>query len=161
MRDLLTVVHQPSGADHEHWRTNFRAQSISDAVAISTAVSRFGLIEVLRTLEVLTGGLLQHGYFIRGALVKGQLYHDDKMIFGEALVRAYQLESEVVRYPRVMVTRDVWLDYQHYVEDEGDNGSLANWLKQATDGPWFVHTLRAMEMIVWKTLQDKYFLPST
>ena len=32
------------------------------------------------------------------------------MIFGEALVRAYQLESEVVRYPRVMVTRDVWLD---------------------------------------------------
>ena len=66
--------------------------------------------DVTSELARLTGRLLQRGYFIRGALVKGPLYHDDKMIFGEALVRAYQLESEVVRYPRVMVTRDVWLD---------------------------------------------------
>ena len=92
MRDLLTIVHQPSGADHKHWRTEFRAQSISDAVAISTAVTRFGLIEILRALEVLTGRLVQRGHFIRGALVKGPLYHDDKMIFGEALVHAYHLE---------------------------------------------------------------------
>ncbi len=154
MRELLTIVHEPSGTDHEHWRTKFRSQSISDAVAISTAVSRHGLVEILRAPEVLTGSLLRRGFFLRGALVKGSLYHDDKMIFGDALVRAYQLESELVRFPRVMVTRDVLLDYQRYIEEEGDSGSLANWLKQAADGPWFVHTLRATEMFVWKTLHE-------
>jgi hypothetical protein len=154
MRDLLTIVHDSSGADHKHWPTEFRAQSISDAVAISTAASRYGLVEILRAIEMLTTKLLERGYFVRGSLVKGPLYHDNKMIFGEALVNAYRLESEVVKYPRIMVTRDVWLDFERYSKEEGENGSLANWLKQSDDGPWFVHTLRTTEAVISKVLLD-------
>lgn len=43
--------------------------------------------------------------FLRGAITKGNLYYDDGLhfIYGSGLVRAYQLESEVAVYPRVII----------------------------------------------------------
>jgi hypothetical protein len=85
---------------------------------------------------------LVDGYFIRGAVVKGRLYHDDKMAFGEALIKAYQYESTVVRYPRIMVLSDVVADTQKL--KHLPNVFAAN-LKQADDGPMFLHVLRKMQ----------------
>ena len=42
---------------------------------------------------------------MRGAIVKGKLYHDDQIVFGSALVRAYELESTVVNFPRRFLSR--------------------------------------------------------
>lgn len=43
--------------------------------------------------------------FFRGAITKGNLYYDDTLhfVFGSGLVRAYELESEVAVYPRVII----------------------------------------------------------
>jgi hypothetical protein len=100
MRDLLTIIHKPDGLSTRFWPTDFRTQSISDAVAISANMNREGLIEILRALEILTLRLLDKGYFIRGGLVKGRLFHDENVVFGDALVEAFRLESEVARYHR-------------------------------------------------------------
>ena len=151
LRDLLTIIHKPDGLSSDLWPTDFRTQSISDAVAISANVNRVGLIEVLRALENLTLHLLNRGYFIRGGLVKGPLFHDENVVFGDALVKAYQLESEVARYPRVMATRAVWLDYEMYRTDGEDGKSFENWLLQADDGPMFVNTLRSTSAFAYRT----------
>lgn len=125
---------------------DFKAQSISDAVAISTAVNPSGLSMILRSLEQLTLDLLMEGYLIRGALVKGKLYHDDKMVFGEALVRAFELESNVAVYPRVMIVREI-------VDEalaSGSSKQFADFVRQADDGPFFLHSLRHLSLDIQK-----------
>jgi hypothetical protein len=153
LRDLLTIIHQPDGLNTQLYPTDFRSQSISDGVAISAAVTLDGLSEILRALENLTLRLLEKGYFIRGGLVKGRLYHDEKAVFGDAFLQAYRLESEVALYPRVMATRAVWLDFEKYREEEGGE-RLEDWIRQSDDGPMFVHTLRSTSRFAYRTKLD-------
>jgi hypothetical protein len=129
--------HSPTNPDSKSWHVDFRAQSISDAVAISTVANLDGLIRLFMAIENLAVELLKEGYFIRGALVRGKLYHDDRMVFGEALIRAYELENTIVRFPRVIVVRDVMQDIE-----EGCSGFFTDrksdferHLEQADDGP--------------------------
>jgi hypothetical protein len=102
LRNLLARVHGTgSGPSSVVSNADFRAQSISDAVAISTAPTQNGLADIFRALQLLAVDLLVEGYFIRGAVVRAPLYHDDRMVFGRALIQAYSFESEVAKYPRI------------------------------------------------------------
>ena len=141
LRELLSKIHNspPTNAGALA-RSDFRAQSISDAVALSAASNAAGLGAIIHSVNQLAVDLLTQGVFIRGALVKDRLYHDDKMVFGNALVRAYRLESTVVRYPRVMVTREVAEDVRGI-----DEKTFNQLLRRSDDGPMFVHVLRAIE----------------
>ena len=139
LRLALATIYYPSpkGAEvftDDDLASDFRAQSISDAVAISALPTSKGLQQVFLSLKALSMHLLSHGHFIRGAIVKGRLHHDDKMVFGEALVQAYDLETKVVQYPRIMILSDVAADAKKYW--------LTAFLKQADDGPYFLHVLR-------------------
>lgn len=142
LRSLLTEVHAPHrflpGAN-----CDFRAQSISDAVALSTTVSSDGLMHLFEVLTELTESLLLNGYFVRGAVVRGKLYHDDKMVFGDGLVEAYRIEQEVAKYPRIVIPRQVTLDIRNM--DKKTRRDFKLRVKQADDGPFFLHTLRRME----------------
>lgn len=99
-----------------------------------------GLAHLLQTLSALTLDLLKHGYFCRGAVVKGKLYHDEETVFGEALVHAYRLESTIAKYPRIILPRDVALKakkLKEFTEKE-------DYVRQSADGPFFLHTLLPM-----------------
>ena len=92
IRDLLKKIHTPYDERYVGFGdTDFRVQSISDAVAISTRPSPQGLSVLCAALRDLSLALLHEGYFTRGAVCKGLLYHDDNMVFGEALIRAYRV----------------------------------------------------------------------
>ena len=116
-------------------------------MALSAATNAAGLGAIIHSVNQLAVDLLTQGFFIRGALVKDWLYHDDKMVFGSALVRAYRLESTVVRYPRVMVTREVADDVRGI-----DEKTFNQLLRRADDGPVFVHVLRAIEIAALPTV---------
>ena len=47
--------------------------------------------------------LVQHGFFIRGGIAVGELYMDEDVVFGEALLEAYDAESRLARDPRVVL----------------------------------------------------------
>lgn len=47
--------------------------------------------------------MLRREYLVRGAITRGALYHDDAVVVGPALVRAYELESQVAIYPRIIL----------------------------------------------------------
>lgn len=142
LRVLLTKVHNPPTTNAASLPdADFRAQSISDAVALSGATNARGLGAIIHSINRLAIDLLMEGFFIRGAIVKDSLFHDDKTVFGKALVRAYNLESTVARYPRVVVTREVIEDMK-----EIDPDMSPRLVRRSEDGPMFVHIFREIEI---------------
>lgn len=149
LKDLLSTVHTPRGHNIKYFSdSNLRAQSISDAVCLSSGCTAMGLAHMLHTLEEIGMNLLELGYFVRGAIVKGSLYHDDRMVFGEALIHAFHLEQEIVRYPRIMLTTDVFRDIESYLEDEQWGLEFSDSIIQADDGPRFFHILRTLTSVL-------------
>ncbi len=56
----------------------------------------FVLIELQNIL------LLKYKILIRGAITSGKLYHNNGVLFGEALVNAYNMEKDKACYPRII-----------------------------------------------------------
>ena len=50
---------------------------------------------------------LQQGFLLRGGIAVGDIYHDNEVVFGPALNRAYELESQIADYPRVVLDPEV------------------------------------------------------
>lgn len=153
LRDLLKRVHSAhSGTALDVHDTDFRAQSISDAVSISTNANAYGLLEIFRSLQSLALDLLVEGFFIRGAVVKAPLYHDDQMVFGEALVKAHYFESEVARFPRIVVSREVREDMIAFCAVVGSKGEYPKMdtLRQSSDGPMYLDVLEPVAILLQK-----------
>lgn len=81
--------------------------SFSDNVVISVPHDPQVIQDFLETLSRIQVALALWGFFIRGALTIGDVYHDTKSVFGPGLVRAYELESKVAIYPRLLLDPDV------------------------------------------------------
>jgi hypothetical protein len=148
IRELLRIVH---AAPRGHYITFFKgsdlkAQSISDALCLSAANSPAGLAHLMYNLEALALRLLEEGFFVRGAIVKGQLYHDGHMAFGEALVRAYRLERDVARYPRIIITTGVANDIIAFIKRRKLLPLFVDSVWQADDGPYYLHVLDLVEV---------------
>lgn len=50
---------------------------------------------------------LGNGFLLRGVITGGKVLHTEKKIFGPALVRAYELESSIAKYPRIIIDRNI------------------------------------------------------
>ena len=154
LRGLLTRIHGAhSDAALDISGTDFKAQSISDAVAISTNVSAGGLGEIFKSLTALTLDLLVEGYFIRGAIVKAPLYHDDKIVVGKALVQAFHYESEVAKFPRIIVTRDVKTDLVMFGSSLSSKSLYPRMenLRRSQDGPMYLDVLGPISSLLQKS----------
>jgi hypothetical protein len=147
---VLSAVHVRKQAIRQQ-EADLKSQSISDAVALSSAMNAAGLDAICTAAEELSRMLLRSGYFARGAITKGRLYHDHSMVFGPALVEAYRLETEVAKFPRIMIPRSVAGDAPGYAE-EGTHWKecFDNRFIKATDGPYFLHIFRNQSRIAKK-----------
>ena len=61
------------------------------------------IFEILDEMEELM--FTAQALFIRGAVVVGDLHFSENFVYGKALVNAYQLESKLAIYPRVIVDK--------------------------------------------------------
>ncbi len=137
IRDILAEIHKtPSALFTVHQSSDLRAQSISDAVCLSSACTATGLSHLFYNLESLTIDLLKRGYFLRGAIVKGKLYHDAQMVFGQALIHAHQMESTVARFPRIVISSEVRSDAAAF-SSPTTVGPLIECIRQSDDGPFY------------------------
>jgi hypothetical protein len=127
---------------------DLRVQAISDAICISAACRGAGLVHILHSAETLAFRLLSAGYLTRGAIVKGLLYHDREVVFGEGLVKAYALEQSIVRFPRIMLTREVTLDVEANASHEVFGPHLKESYVQSTDGPYHLNILRKVDELI-------------
>lgn len=81
-----------------------RVTVFSDSIIISYPINcMYDLL--LETLSI-SGAILSDGYLVRGGITYGKLYHDERIVFGPAMNRAYDLESKVADVPRIILDTD-------------------------------------------------------
>lgn len=151
VRGLLTKAHTPERFDQHFQDADFKSSTISDAIALSSSLTPGGLQHLFNSIEHLARGLLDLGYFVRCAIVKDRLFHDDKMVLGAGLVRAYLLENTVAKYPRVVVTKDVVDGLGWKNTDSID----LTFVRRSKDGLYFQHVLRFLELVKDKQGEDR------
>jgi hypothetical protein len=50
---------------------------------------------------------------VRGGITKGNIAHRDRILFGTAYMRAYDLEKGVANYPRIVFSPEVVSEYDN------------------------------------------------
>jgi hypothetical protein len=75
----------------------------SDSVVISFVPDDPDTIfSTIATLQILLLNLANRGIVMRGGISVGQLFHDTKYIFGPAFIEAYDIESKIAKFPRII-----------------------------------------------------------
>ena len=102
----------------------------------------------LLDLAYIQSHLAEDGILIRGATTVGDIYVDERLIFGPALIRAYELERGVASYPRIIIDsrvldRLVDTPELRIPEVSDQMKSLCTVLARDNDGTWFVDYLQA------------------
>src|SRR5665213_1592240 len=121
---------------------DFKAQSFSDCIILSENASPIGLFHLMASVTMLSFNLMSKGVFTRGGIAKGKLHHSDKVVFGPAMIEAYQLESLTSRYPRILVDQATHLDYSAPAYSAvGEEYNKVPTLRFADDGPPFLDVL--------------------
>lgn len=62
---------------------------------------------LFNTVANIYNEILRYGYLIRGAIVEGEFFHNDIIVYGKSLVEAVQLEENIAKYPRILVKTEV------------------------------------------------------
>lgn len=80
---------------------------LSDSIVLSVPLDphavRQGLREGFDLASHFAYIFLEEGVLTRGGLTIGDIYHNENVVFGPALNRAYELESELAKYPRIII----------------------------------------------------------
>ena len=85
-----------------------RITQFSDSIVVSfNDVEHHEFTYLLDDISYMLFLLVFEGIICRGAVAYGKFYHDDKYLFGPALVEAYETESKAATYPRVIIDKSV------------------------------------------------------
>lgn len=91
---------QPSNTKFDSLKDR-RVTTFSDSVIISYPIDC--MYALLLEVWYLTCAISESGYLVRGGITSGKLYHNNKIVFGPAMNRAYYLESKVASVPRIIL----------------------------------------------------------
>ena len=95
--------------DEVNWtRCVFFSDSVVRVRPFDAETADGSLYSEIIDLVCAQGLLAQKGIFIRGGLTIGDIHQDDDVIFGPAMVRAYDLESSFSNYPRIVIDPKVF-----------------------------------------------------
>jgi hypothetical protein len=85
----------------------------------------FIMIQFTQLLTSIAAAALRIGFLVRGGATIGKLYHARGVVFGEALIDAFQIESRTSIYPRVVLSpqitsRPSWIENQAHIARGND-----------------------------------------
>ena len=89
-------------SNSDHKMTQF-----SDSLIISTNYNDAGLLHLIDHIEKIAFNFLKMGFLCRGGIASGFLFHEENVVFGPAMIEAYQLESSEAICPRIILSKEV------------------------------------------------------
>lgn len=127
------------------------SDSVVRVCPIDSDMKLGSLFYELLALVQIQAELAAVGVFLRGGLTVGDVYMSDGIIFGPAMVRAYDLESKFAIFPRIVLDPSV---LKHYVSEpamqghahdmEKDIQYLEKLVREGDDQVMFIDYLRAI-----------------
>ena len=77
---------------------------------------------LLNTVANIYNEILRYGYLMRGAIVEGEFFHNDIIVYGKGLVEAVLLEENKADVPRIIVRAKVTEpnSYYYLMQDKDD-----------------------------------------
>lgn len=111
------------------------AQKLQAGIVNDQIISILNLVSLLQF-----EAFFQFDFPLRGGITIGELFIDDSVVWGTGLIEAYQIESRLANYPRVIVSQKVIDEYEGCQEK---SINLFAMIKQDMDGYWFVDYLMA------------------
>jgi hypothetical protein len=126
---------------------DFSIKMFSDCICTSAPPNYIGFIPTIATLMSAQSALMRRKILVRGAITTGKHYESPKLIFSDALVRAYRLEQSVALYPRIVVDPALIPSiYGAALADEKTLRVLSNpFLLRDSDGQIFVNYLSLVD----------------
>lgn len=85
-------------------------QVFSDCVLMTATPDRYGLTAITGVNAIVYWLLFSHGYWARGGVTIGDIYHEGDIAIGPALIEAYELEDDVAIYPRIVLSKKLRSD---------------------------------------------------
>jgi hypothetical protein len=131
----LDSARATKGANYDARMTYF-----SDCLVMSYRRAANASLRALEDAAFIGQMSLRAGYLVRGAMVVGNLVHDDAVLWGGAQVDAYDLESKSVDTPRVFIAPQVLDLVRTDLERHGSADMLGTFVRDLGTGP-FVHIL--------------------
>jgi len=118
-----------------------RVTQFSDSVIVSYLKSEAngnGIASILMDVHNLQLKLIQKGILLRGAVTSGLLFHNEKFVFGPALIEAVALER-LANYPRVILDGEI-LDDAGLRRSQSPQISrtISSMVKEDFDGLYYV-----------------------
>jgi hypothetical protein len=115
----------------------------SDSIVISYEYTENSqLYHTLIDLLYLSFELANQGFLVRGGVTIGRLVHTKDVIFGPAMVEAYDLESKKAIFPRIIIQKDVvdngvkYRQENHSASDE--LGYIEDIITMDEDGHYYI-----------------------
>jgi len=117
--------------------------NFSDSIILFSALTADGFWRVLTYMNLLADELLMRGALSRGGVECGALFHHDRVVFGPAFIRAYQLENNIAQHPRIVLGASAFDAAQRFAS-ENEQGfarqMLQTYIRRDTDGvPYLDH----------------------
>lgn len=80
------------------------------------------IVTLFNTVANIYNEILRYGYLVRGAIVEGEFFHNDIIVYGKGLVEAVRLEEKEASVPRILVRTKVAEPQSCYylVQDEDE-----------------------------------------
>lgn len=116
--DILEVLRSKDGFDLERYWENTGyppewwpiTYNFSDLIVNVLGIDNYKsdelgypMLQMYRAIGFLQSRLVHSGIFVRGGITIGDIYADERVIFGPALVTAYELESKTAKWPIIAI----------------------------------------------------------
>lgn len=125
-------------------QTTKRITQFSDSIVISFKADQKGeIFTLLADIHFLTKVLIKNDVLCRGGIAYGKLIHDDKFVFGPALIAAYHAESKAALYPRIILDKTILrlaakFHDNEYNSPEWELGSIFTMINKDTDEMFYI-----------------------
>ena len=144
-RDRLRKGIRSSGIDRSN--RMIRVKMFSDSLTMTAPAREYPLAIFLFSIGHFEVEMARRGFFLRGAVVHGDHYEDDRLLFGPALIKAVEFERTLALWPRIIVHPELALRDPYHppeapkyppqwtLQKDSDGTSYIDYLSMALDDP--------------------------